>query len=95
MATRYQEARFARKQAKLDKKKARQQEKQEVRDYRGWTKVTGRAICGCCCAVLWYTDRVRANNACKGATHKHALMKDDRGNEEMVDGFYGFDIVDF
>jgi len=85
----YGNRKAAKKAAKQDAKR----EKKELRKtYPGWFKVTGQAICGCCEAVLYYETRARAEAACKKVTNKHALMVDDAGNEEMVDGFYGFTV---
>jgi len=62
-------------------------------EYKGWTKVTCQAICGCCQSVFLFKTRERAEAACLKAQYKHAEIEDDTGNKEQVDGFYGFDLV--
>tara|TARA_Y100000034_G_scaffold102055_1_gene126741 strand:+ start:1503 stop:1757 length:255 start_codon:yes stop_codon:yes gene_type:complete len=74
------------------KKQARNAARKEKRKNRGWVKVTCQAICGCCEAVLWFENMERAEEATKAAWLEHATIKDDKGHEEEVDGFYGFDI---
>lgn len=85
----------ARKDKKRNKRAAKRAVQAVARDNKGWTRVQCQGICGCCISELWYTSRERAEEACRKATNCHASMKDDRGNTDEVDGFYGFDIKEF
>lgn len=84
------------KSKKSDKKKAKRAARDLAKKFKGWTRVTCRAICGCCESVLYYKTRKRAEAACREATNKHAVMVDDQisPSKESIDGFYGFDIED-
>lgn len=82
-----EDKKWEKKQAKIAKRKFR-------KEYKGWTRVTCQAICGCCEAVFMFESRERAEEACKAASLKHAEITDDEGHTETVDGFYGFDLED-
>lgn len=80
----------ARRLKKMAKQVAKAADRQEVKDTRGWTKLTMNATCGCCTAELYYRTRERAEAAARSAAAKHLTLTDDRGAAESVDGFYGF-----
>jgi hypothetical protein len=94
ISTRHIMVTAAKKAKKAAKKAAKSSEALFLKQYKGWTRVTCQAICGCCDAVLLYKTKERADEACRKAYLKHVVMVDDREppNEEKVDGFFGFNI---
>lgn len=86
----------AKKARKAARKKEQIAERRFRAKYRGWTRVRALALCGCCVSEFLFKDRRRAEEACRQASNKHAVVRDDREPpvEEKVDGFHGFDIED-
>ena len=80
---------------KMEKQAGKAEAKQARADNRGWTKLEMRGICGCCTAELWYSSRERAEAAARDVSLRHAVLTDDRGNTEHVDGFYGAELTEF